>query len=298
MSEGNGRVELLDFTGPPERVVSLVPSMTDSLIELGAGSSLVGVTDYCPANAGAGKPPARIGGTKSPDIEAIADLQPDLVIANQEENTQQAVEALEELDLKVWVTFPRTVQDVLRMLYAITRLFQLQDAIVRLKTLEVTLDWAERVVSGRRLRYFCPIWYQEEGPHGPWWMTFNGDTYSGDLLRHCNGENIFEKRERLYPLAADLGQARSEDAGERDTRYPRVTLQEILEADPELVLLPSEPFEFKEGDRRRIEDLMPAVTAVKEGRLHLVDGSLITWCGTRMAKALSELPSYFDADDA
>lgn len=294
MSGGNGRIELLDFNRPPQRVVSLVPSMTDSLIELGAGSSLVGVTDFCPAYAASEKPPARIGGTKSPAVETIIGLQPDLVVANQEENSREGVEALEEAGLKVWVTFPRTVEDVLRTLYAVTRLFRLDDAVVRLQTLEVTLDWTQRVVSGRRVRYFCPIWYQAESDHGPWWMTFNGQTYSSDLLRHCNGENVFEERERRYPLEADLTGAAPEEPGERDVRYPRVGLGEIQEANPEMILLPSEPFAFDEEDRDALKELLAESEAVQSDRVHLLDGSLITWHGTRMAKALAELPSYFD----
>lgn len=294
MSQGNGRIELLNFSGAPERVVSLVPSMTESLFDLGAGESLVGVTEFCPPPPPELQRPALVGGTKSIDTEAVIDLNPDLVIANQEENSRSAVEELEQADLNVWVTFPKTVGDVIQLLHTLIKLFRLPDAVQRVRPLEQMVEWSERLVTERRLRTFAPIWYQDEGGHEEWWMTFNEDTYAHDVLLHCNAENVFAERTRRYPLAADLGRAEPEDAGERDTRYPRVLAEEILAADPEVILLPSEPFVFEDEHKRIVEEKLDATSAVKEGRVHLVDGSLITWHGTRLARALTELPSLFE----
>lgn len=297
MTSGNGHVELMHFSRAPQRVVSLVPSVTDSLFQLGAGDALIGVTDYCPVPVTVAKPPSRVGGTRTVDVERVVALKPDLVIANQEENPKQAVEALEEGGLQVWVTFPKSPYDALRILHTLTQLFRLPQAAVRVETLERTLDWTARSTPDRGRRVFCPIWYEAESAFGTWWMTFNADTYAGDLLRVCGGDNVFADLERRYPLAADLGEADPEPAGERDTRYPRVHTEAIAELDPEVILLPSEPFAFGDEHLRLVRDLLRGSSAVRNDRVYPVDGRLITWHGTRMAQALAELPSYFDFDE-
>ncbi len=290
MSSGNGKIELLNFAQSPRRVVSLVPSMTDSLYELGAAEAIVGVTDFCPAPPADIKPPAIVGGTKSPDTDAIVALEPDLVIANQEENARRAVEALEEAGLKVWLTFPRSVEDVIRLLYTLIQLFRLTDAVQRVRTLEQTVEWSQRAVPEQGVRTFIPVWYQQESAHGPWWMTVSGGTYVDDVVRHCHGDNVFSQRKRRYPLAADLGEMEAEDAGERDVRYPRVRPAEVVDHDPQVILLPSEPFAFDESHRNLVKEQFGGTAAVRAERIHLVDGSLLTWHGTRLARALSEIP--------
>jgi hypothetical protein len=215
-------------------------------------------------------------------------------MANQEENTRQAVEELEEAGINVWVTFPKTVRQALDVLWTITGLFFNRTAAIRLETLELTLEWCESSSAELKpRRYFCPIWEDVNQADQRWWMTFNHQTYASDVLRLSGGENIFADRRRLYPLAADLGGATPEDPGERDTRYPRVTLDEILAANPEMILLPSEPFSFDEAHRLKLNETLAETQAVQSGEVYLVDGSLITWHGTRLARALQELPSLF-----
>jgi ABC-type Fe3+-hydroxamate transport system substrate-binding protein len=286
MPSGNGRASILTFDDRPNRVVSLVPSMTDSLVELGLQGVIVGVTDFCVLETESGI--ARVGGTKSPELETILSLQPDLVIANMEENSRKSVEAMEEHGLKVWVTFPKSVEDAITVLRAVMDLFRVKDRVERIQTLELALDWTTRAAS-ERARVFCPIWYE---PDQSWMMTFNKDTYAHDVLYHCGGENVFADRERKYPLAADLGLAEAEQAGERDIRYPRLTIEEIEASEPDVILLPSEPFAFKEPHIEQISKLLPEIQAVRANRMHLVDGSLITWHGTRLGKALAELPEF------
>ena len=108
-----------------------------------------------------------------------------------------------------------------------------------------------------------------------------------------SGDNIFAERLRHYPLSADLGIAEPEFAGERDVRYPRVTVDEILKADPEIVLLPSEPFEFTAANQDKIESLLGSTQAAQGRKIFRVDGTLVTWPGTRLARALRELPQLF-----
>ena len=290
----NGYKQALHFHHIPQRVVSLVPSLTESLFDLGLGEKVVGITDYCihPAEILADMP--RVGGTKNPRLEEILALEPDLVLANWEENTRSIVENLEAAGAPVWVTHPKTVRQAMDILWILAGLFKNQSAAVRLEALETSLDWARSASKeSKPLRYFCPIWYDQTQSNLPWWMTFNQHTYCNDLLELCGGENIFAKRERRYPLAADLGIEAAKDAGERDTRYPRIRLEEIIAAGPEIVLLPNEPYVFDELHRQKLIKLLSGTPAIERNRIYLVDGSLITWHGTRLARAIRELPALF-----
>ncbi|HQF44758.1 MAG TPA: helical backbone metal receptor, partial [Anaerolineaceae bacterium] len=120
----------------PHRVVSLVPSITESLFDLGAGSLVVGITDYCVHPADGLARIKRVGGTRSPHMEEILSLQPDLVIVNQEENSRELVEMLDKSGLTIWLIFPRSVRDTLNILWTMTDLFQLEEAVLRLRILE------------------------------------------------------------------------------------------------------------------------------------------------------------------
>ena len=127
-------------------------------------------------------------------------------------------------------------------------------------------------------------------------MTFNADTYMHDLLWVCGGLNVFAERERQYPLKADLGQAEPLPADQtegRDKRYPRITMDELVVAQPDVILLPSEPFAFTANHIPEFARL--DVPAARNGRIHLVDGALLTWHGTRLAHALNTLPVLLEA---
>lgn len=278
----------------PQRVVSIVPSYTESMFDLGFGACVVGATDYCvhPQSGLANVP--RVGGPKDPRIADILRLTPDLVLANQEENTLQDVEALEKAGIPVWVSFPRSVQDALNVLWGIVDLYHDQTASLRVRYLEDNCDWARQAVEGiPGKRFFCPIWSGSMPDGEPWWMTFNGNTYMSDLLALFGGVNVFSGRQRLYPLLADLGKAPEEPNLDRDTRYPCVRLTEIIEADPEIIFLPDEPFNFGQDSSEKLIELLAETTALRSGRVYLVNGSLLTWYGTRLSQALSELPQYF-----
>lgn len=273
---------------PPRSVVSLVPSVTESLFDLNLGHTVVAVTDYCmyPAEKVARLP--RIGGTKNPDVARIIAMRPDLVIANQEENRREDVERLQQAGIPVWVTFPRTVRDAFNLLWNIMHVFDDAQMVERIRAIEWTCDWLERLDETRTVpcKVFVPIWNDPL-------MTFNRDTFAHDLLRVCGGTNVFAERERLYPLAADLGQADAYDATDpraagRDTRYPRVTLEEVEAMQPDVVLLPSEPYAFSEADIPQFAALN--IPAAQNGRIIPVEGSLLTWHGTRMARAFSIIP--------
>lgn len=259
-------MKIPSISTPPSRVVSLVPSLTESMYELGLGASLVGVTDYCIYPGKIGKEVERVGGVKNPDIQKIISLQPDLILANQEENSRKPVEELIRSGLTVWVAFPKTCREVVEDLWSLVGIFHSESGGVKVRMLEMALEWAELAaadVPGRS--YFCPIWQVEEGSTRSW-MTFNQDTYSNDLLRIVGGQNVF----------ADL-----------DSRYPQVSLEDVKQMDPALILLPSEPFLFGPSDIEYFQKMFPGKD------VELVDGSYVTWCGTRMGKALGELHNLF-----
>jgi iron complex transport system substrate-binding protein len=293
----NDDIEALGFESAPQRVISLVPSMTESLFDLGAGERLIGISDYCIHPDGKLAGLRRVGGPLSPNLAQIRDLRPDLILANREENRKEDVEALQAEGFRVWVTFPCTVRATIDLLWAIIELFRVPQQGIRLSVLETTFEWATLALASQRpARVFCPVWREPPTGQPDWWMTINHATYTHDLLRLCGGENIFADRERRYPLAADLGDVPPEPPGERDTRYPRVRSSEMTALAPEVVLLPTEPFDFSEGDAAAFEPF-PDLPAVRHRRIHVVDGSLLAWPGTRLARALAELPSLLQIPD-
>lgn len=277
----------------PETVVSLVPSLTESMFDLNLGHKLIGRTEYCIYPAGQVDAIPALGGTKNPDVDRIIALKPGLVLANQEENRKQDVEALRDAGIPVWVTFPQTVPDVFVMLWNIMYLFDETAMVPRVRLIEQTYDYVSSLSETKEVedptRVFVPIWLDPL-------MTINANTYVHDLLRAVGGINVFAERERQYPLKADLGEAEAYAADDprlagRDTRYPRVTWQEVEAAQPDVILLPSEPFAF---DAKHIPLFQKLdVPAAKNNRIHLVDGSYLTWHGTRVAYALNELPALF-----
>ncbi len=198
----------LEWRAPPSRVVSLVPSDTYSLLRLGAGARLVGRTRYCVAPEGEVSAIPIVGGTKDADVERIAALEPDLVVANQEENTRHDIARLEALGLRVLVSFPQ------RVAAGLAHLARLALALGFARGEEP----AHSVVAGayhahhaalalagdgapRPVRVFVPIWMDPL-------MTVHASTFISDVLALVGAHNVFADRERRYPLAADLGSGR------------------------------------------------------------------------------------------
>ena len=246
---------------PAKRIVSLVPSVTESLFCLGLGERIVGITDWCvhPSDRVSGLP--RVGGTKNPLVRQILELEPDLVIANREENRKRTVVALRTAGVDVWVTFPQTVQDgvaLLRELADLGATAEAVEAVVR--PVEEAVRAAEEQHPARGLPVFCPIW---KNP----WMAVGGDTYASSLLELCGGANVF----------ADCG----------DRRYPIVELDQIVAAAPEVILLPSEPYDF--GRREALELAALTTPAARSDRIHLIDGTLVSWYGPRIEPAIATL---------
>jgi len=251
----------------PRRIVSLVPSLTEALFALGLGERVVGVTDWCvhPADGVAGLP--KLGGTKDPDVEAIAALAPDLVIANREENTRRVVERLQQLGIRVWVTYPRSVQEGAALLRELAGLGASPEAVAAVvEPVERAVADAERALATAKPAgsispgVFCPIWRDP-------WMSVGPDTYAHTLLELCGGRNVFAHRV--------------------ERRYPIVKLAEVEAARPEVILLPDEPYPFSERDVLELTRL--DIPAARGRRIHRIDGTWVSWYGPRIWTALSAL---------
>ncbi len=242
---------------PPHRIVSLVPSLTEWLFALDMGDHVVGVTDYCvqPCSGTHGallRSKPRLRGTKNPDRAAICALQPDVIFANKEENRERDVVALADAGLAVYVTDPRTVREAIDMLAEIADLVN-AEAVAQpfLMAMRTAYEQVSATAAAHRPRVLVPIWRDP-------WMTIGADTYANDLLVTCGAVN----------LGATL-----------TGRYPRFEIAELARLEPDLVLLPSEPYAFGEAD-------LSALRAYYAGPLRFVDGELLTWYGPRIAQAL------------
>jgi ABC-type Fe3+-hydroxamate transport system substrate-binding protein len=235
--------------GAPARVVSLVPSLTETVAELGLADRLVGVTRYC--ERGAPQSAVRIGGTKNPDVDAVAALRPSIVLANTEENRPEDLDALRAAGCTVLETFPRTVSDVAPMLVELGAALGVAE---QGRTMAAQVDSARERAAARRPRTplaACTLIWRKP------WMAVGPDTFVDDLLGVCGFANVL--------------------AG-ADERYPRLDPDLLLR--PQVVLLPSEPYAFSEKDSEAVAGLLGDVPQ------RYVDGQLLTWHGQRTAAAL------------
>ena len=248
------------------KLVSLCPSLTELVFDLGAGDELVGRTKFCVHPADRVDAVEKVGGTKNPKLERIIELAPDLVLMNEEENRVEDAAALKAAGLRVHASMPRTAADTAAMVRSIGH------AISRSRPAELIAEDIERRADRVRreavhhppVRYACLIWRDPI-------MTVSDDTFISGLLGLAGGQNVF--------------------AG-RDTRYPTITPDELHTADPLLVLLPNEPFPFQE----KHADELAAVSRLPRDRFRLADGELLSWHGSRTPKGIdyaeSMLRSY------
>jgi len=268
---------------PPARVVSLVPSETLSVAELAGVDRIVGRTDYCVEPAGAIDAVPSVGGTKGFDVEAVKALRPDLVLANKEENSRPLVASLIDAGLTVHVSFPCSVDQSQEYLETLCLLLGTDpnEAPALRACREAVAETQPSEVS-ELLPVFVPIWRNP-------WMTFDERAFASDVLRRCGAWNVFSGRARRYPLAADLRREGSREvrAGDRDTRYPRIRLSEIVERGARAVFLPDEPYAFADADVVELAALRPESPLV----VQRVDGKDLFWYGTHVARAITRLAS-------
>ena len=281
------------FPRPPRRIVSLVPSDTLNLFALGAGERVVGRTRYCVEPEGQVDRIPIVGGTKDLHPDEVERLQPDLVLCNQEENGRPGVTELIHRGLAVWVAFPRTVTEGLGHLAKLALLLGLGgDARAKdlLRRGYAAVRDAQAAREAREpLSAFVPVWMDPL-------MTISAETFLSDALSLAGARNVFGDRKRRYPLAADLGRGEElppEQVGERDTRYPRVTLAEVEARAPQLVLLPDEPHPFSEADAAVFRS--QSTPAARAGRVRLCGGRDLSWYGARSVEGLPRLRALIDS---
>lgn len=232
----------------PSRIVSLVPSITELLYTLNLDAYVVGITKFCIHPPHWKKEKQIIGGTKHIHIDRIQALQPDLIIANKEENIKDEVLALAE-EFPVWLTDVNHLTDAIQMIRDIGHLTQTIEKATEI-ALRIENDFQQLLPLSHQPRTCYLIW---QSPY----MSVGKDTYIHDLLSRAGFQNI----------CADFN------------RYPSLTAEWLKEANPAYVLLSSEPFPFKEKHIAAIQDILP------ECKVLLVDGEMFSWYGSRLLDA-------------
>jgi iron complex transport system substrate-binding protein len=242
----------------PQRIVSLCPSLTETLFALGLGGQLVGRTRYCIHPQDKVRTITDIGGTKNPEIDDILALEPDLVIAEKEENRPEDIAALES-HVPVYVTDVRSIPGALAMVRRLGRLCHRSSEAEDLAR-QIEERWREQSPLTYPVRVAYLIWRKP-------WMVAGDDTYISDVLDRCGLMNVF--------------------AG-RPGRYPETSLEEIGQLAPEIVLLSSEPYPFKDRHVQEFANRLPG------SKVLLVDGEAFSWYGARMLPAADTLQTIMN----
>lgn len=239
---------------PPRRIVSLVPSQTELLQALGLEEEVVGITKFCVHPAAWFRTKQRVGGTKTVHLDKVAALSPDLIIGNKEENDREQVEEL-AARFPVWMSDVADLRDALRMIGGVGDITGRSSEAVRLvQQLEQRFSQLRQSAPAYRLRVAYFIWRKP-------YMVAGGDTFIDAMLNEAGFSNVFSAVKR----------------------YPEIALDQLARANPEAILLSSEPYPFAEKHFGPLQEACPAA------KIKIVDGELFSWYGSRLLKA----PSYF-----
>jgi len=241
----------------PKRIISLVPSQTELLHYLKLDTETVGITKFCVHPESWFKEKARVGGTKTISIDKINRLQPDLIIANKEENVKEQVERLAAV-YPVWVTDVNNFSDALLMIKDIGNLTGKSGAALGLiQAIRTQFDMLSPSVSLPKTAYL--IWKKP-------YMTIGGDTFIHDMLSQCGFDNIYANT----------------------TRYPEISIDDLENAGCQLLLLSSEPYPFKQKHIDELQRLLPKT------KILLVDGEMFSWYGSRLLKSAGYFKRIID----
>ncbi|MEZ4919801.1 MAG: helical backbone metal receptor [Saprospiraceae bacterium] len=240
----------LEIPHVPKRIVSLVPSQTELLADLGLEQEVVGITKFCIHPAKWFKQKKRIGGTKTLHLEAIRALQPDLILGNKEENDQEQIQELAQ-EFPVWMSDIYTLTDATNMMLAIGEICgrsqQAGQLVDRLQKAFEQLDKQVKNCPAPRTAYF--IWRKP-------YMVAGSNTFIHHMLERGGLENIFSSSEHH--------------------RYPEVHISDLNKLAPEVILLSSEPYPFGEKHIKAFKEQCP------KAHIQLVDGELFSWYGSRL----------------
>lgn len=259
----DGRGVAVELAEPPRRIVSLVPSTTETLHALGLADRVVGITRFCvrPRPWVDGLP--KVGGTKDVDADRVRALQPDLILGNCEENSREIFAALDGL-APLWAAFPRDVDGAIEDLLATARVCHVAP---RGRLLADTIRAARDALRASAERsapftYAALIWRKPL-------MSASDDTFLAAMLAEAGGRNVF---------------------GDRPARFPEISGADLGDVQPDVVLLLSEPFPFKP----KHADALAAATGLARARFRFVDGQHLTWHGVRMADSFAALTRALD----
>jgi ABC-type Fe3+-hydroxamate transport system substrate-binding protein len=245
----------INLQGTPKRIVSIVPSQTELLHSLGLDMEVIGTTKFCIYPQSWFRNKTRIGGTKNVNLEKIAAMSPDLIIANKEENEQADIAALEKI-APVWISDIHNLDEALQMITLIGAIINKKSNANKLVT-EIKEAFAKfnqtRVPQPPRSVLYL-IW------HNPY-MTVGSDTFIDHMLSVCGFTNVIT-----------------------DTRYPKISIEEVVELNPDFIFLSSEPFPFKQKHIDELQKVLPNT------KIEMVDGEMFSWYGSRLKKS----PPYFD----
>ena len=240
--------------GNAQRIISLVPSQTELLYDLGLGERVVGITKFCVHPESWFKTKHRIGGTKKVDFAKVRALKPDLIIGNKEENERHDIEALER-EFPVWMSDVRDLTGALDMMERVGLLVSEPERAADLSQRVVqSFDGLRPLQEPLTVAYF--IW------RAPFMVAGHG-TFINDMLRRCGLVNVFD---------------------EDDARYPEISPRDLAEADPDIILLSSEPYPFKEQHMAELNMICPGTP------VRMVDGEMFSWYGSRLLRS----PGYFN----
>ncbi|MFV0604772.1 MAG: ABC transporter substrate-binding protein [Niabella sp.] len=228
-------------------IVSLVPSITETLYSLGLDDEVVGITKFCVHPLHWFQQKIKVGGTKNIHLEKIKSLQPTLIIANKEENVKEQVELLAK-NYNVLLTDVNNYTEALQMIQDLGEVLQKQTASALLVQSIIEHFSVTKTSKPKTAAYI--IW---KNP----WMTVGGDTFINDMMQKAGFYNVFEN----------------------EKRYPQVSIEQIKNKNPDYLLLSSEPFPFQQKHADELRALMPHI------KILLVDGEMFSWYGSRMIKA-------------
>lgn len=238
---------------PPQRIVSLVPSQTELLADLGLSDRVVGITKFCVHPEDWKRSKTIIGGTKNFDFDRIRSLQPDLIIGNKEENYIEGIKTL-SAQFPVWMSDIVTLSDALSMIRNVGEITN-----TTFKAERIASDIADSFTGPMKLPALKTLYLIWKSP----WMAAAPGTFIHEMMRLSGLVNCFDKQ----------------------TRYPELSTEQIQRINPELILLSSEPYPFKERHTEELQLLCP------KAKILLVNGEMFSWYGSRLLK----FPAYLES---
>jgi ABC-type Fe3+-hydroxamate transport system substrate-binding protein len=241
----------IELTQIPKRIISLVPSQSELLWDLGLRDELIGITKFCIHPNEMFKFKDRVGGTKTLDIQKIRSLKPDLIIGNKEENEYAQIKELQN-EFPVWMSDIYNLNDAYKMISDIGELVHKKNEATRLVS---NIQKSFSVIKKYNKTVLYLIW---KNP----FMAAGNSTFIGDVLNQMGLINSLKNS---------------------DLRYPELTMDEIKNLNPDFIFLSSEPFPFKEIHINELKQLVPNAT------VKLVDGELFSWYGSRLLKSVEYL---------